>query len=54
MLKDLWNVPNVVSLIRLALVPVFIWLVATDEYGWDVALVRLALAEAGTGGPCAG
>ena len=34
MLKDLWNVPNVVSLIRLALIPVFIWLVVIDEYGW--------------------
>jgi cardiolipin synthase len=41
MLKELWNVPNVVSLIRLALVPVFIWLVATDEYGWAGILLAV-------------
>lgn len=34
MISDLWNVPNVISLIRLALIPVFIWLVAITEYGW--------------------
>lgn len=34
MIRELWNVPNVISLIRLALIPVFIWLIAIDEYGW--------------------
>ena len=34
MISQLWNVPNVVSLIRLALIPVFIWLIVVDEYGW--------------------
>ena len=34
MLKNLWNVPNVVSLIRLALIPIFVWLVVVEEYGW--------------------
>lgn len=34
MIRELWNVPNVISLIRLALIPVFIWLVAIGEYGW--------------------
>ena len=34
MIKDLWNVPNVISLIRLALIPVFIYLLFVDEYGW--------------------
>jgi len=33
-IKDLWNVPNVVSLIRLALIPLFVWLVVVGEYGW--------------------
>jgi cardiolipin synthase len=33
-ISQLWNVPNVVSLIRLALIPVFIWLIVVDEYGW--------------------
>jgi len=33
-IRELWNVPNVISLIRLALIPVFIWLIAIDEYGW--------------------
>lgn len=34
MIADLWNVPNVISLIRLALIPLFIWLVAIGEHGW--------------------
>lgn len=33
MIKDIWNVPNVISLIRLALIPVFIWLVIDANYG---------------------
>ena len=33
MTKDLFNVPNTISLIRLALIPVFIWLAATGNYG---------------------
>lgn len=39
MIADLWNVPNVISLIRLALIPWFIWLVATAEYGWAGVLL---------------
>jgi len=38
-IADLWNVPNVISLIRLALIPWFIWLVATAEYGWAGVLL---------------
>lgn len=34
MIRDLWNVPNIISLVRLALIPVFIWLIVVDEYGW--------------------
>lgn len=34
MIRDLGNVPNVVSLVRLALIPLFVWLVIVDEYGW--------------------
>jgi len=33
-IAELWNVPNVISLVRLALIPVFLWLVAIDQYGW--------------------
>lgn len=32
-MKDLFNAPNTISLIRLALIPVFVWLVAIGEYG---------------------
>jgi len=32
-MKDLFNVPNTISLIRLALIPIFVWLVVTEEYG---------------------
>jgi cardiolipin synthase len=31
--KDLFNVPNTISLIRLALIPVFVWLVVIGSYG---------------------
>lgn len=34
MIRDLWNVPNLISLARLALIPAFIWLIIIDEYGW--------------------
>jgi cardiolipin synthase len=33
-IAELWNVPNVISLIRLALIPGFIWLGMNGEYGW--------------------
>ncbi|GMQ93886.1 MAG: CDP-alcohol phosphatidyltransferase family protein [Acidimicrobiia bacterium] len=34
-MSDLFNVPNSISLIRLALIPVFIWMVfGAKEYGW--------------------
>lgn len=39
MISDLWNVPNVISLIRLALIPVFIWLLVVAEYGWAGVLL---------------
>lgn len=32
-MKDLFNVPNTISLIRLALIPVFVWLVVNGDYG---------------------
>jgi cardiolipin synthase len=38
-ISELWNVPNVISLIRLALIPVFVWLVAIAEYGWAGVLL---------------
>lgn len=34
MTRDLWNAPNIISLIRLALIPVFIWLIVVEEFGW--------------------
>ena len=39
MIAELWNVPNVISLIRLALIPLFVWLVAIGEYGWAGVLL---------------
>lgn len=41
MIKDLWNVPNVVSLTRLALIPVFVWLVVAEDFGWAGLLLGL-------------
>ena len=39
MIAELWNVPNVISLVRLALIPVFVWLVVIAEYGWAGVLL---------------
>ena len=41
MIAELWNVPNIISLARLALIPVFIWLVAIAEYGWAGVLLAV-------------
>ena len=41
MIRELWNVPNVISLIRLALIPVFIWLIAIGDYGWAGILLGI-------------
>jgi cardiolipin synthase (CMP-forming) len=38
-MSQLWNIPNVISLIRLALIPVFVWLVVIGEYGWAGVLL---------------
>jgi len=40
-IADLWNVPNVISLTRLALIPFFVWLVAIGEYGWAGILLAV-------------
>jgi cardiolipin synthase len=34
LIRDLFNVPNSISLVRLALIPLFIGLVVADKYGW--------------------
>lgn len=34
MTRDLFNVPNSISLVRLALIPLFVWLVVIDEFTW--------------------
>lgn len=39
MTKDLFNVPNSVSLVRLALIPVFVWMVVDENYGWAGVLL---------------
>jgi len=33
-MQGILTIPNIISIIRLLLVPVFIWLVAIDEIGW--------------------
>lgn len=39
MIKDLFNVPNSISLIRLALIPIFVWMVVDANYGWAGVLL---------------
>lgn len=38
-MKEAVNVPNAVSLVRLLLIPLFIWLVANNETAWAGALL---------------
>lgn len=39
MIKDLFNVPNSISIVRLALIPIFIWMVVDKNYGWAGVLL---------------
>lgn len=41
MIRDLFNVPNTISLIRLALIPVFVWMVVEANYGWAGVLLAV-------------
>jgi cardiolipin synthase len=40
---DVWTVPNIISMVRIALIVVFTWLLITEHDGWAIA----ALAAAG-------
>lgn len=40
-MRDLFNVPNTISLIRLALIPGFVWLVVIDEFAWAGVLLGI-------------
>jgi cardiolipin synthase (CMP-forming) len=39
LIKDLFNVPNSISIVRLALIPVFVWMVVDTNYGWAGVLL---------------
>jgi cardiolipin synthase len=39
LIRDLFNVPNTISIVRLALIPVFIWMVIDKNYGWAGVLL---------------
>jgi cardiolipin synthase len=41
LIRDLFNVPNTISLIRLALIPVFVWMVVDTNYGWAGVLLTV-------------
>lgn len=38
----LWTIPNLLSILRLALVPVFIWLLVEGELGWAAVLLMVS------------
>lgn len=38
-LDTFWTLPNVVTLVRFLLVPLFVWLVAVHEYAWATAVL---------------
>lgn len=40
---DVWTIPNIISMVRIALIVVFTWLLITEQDGWAIA----ALAAAG-------
>lgn len=39
MIRELFNVPNTISIIRLLLIPVFVWMVIGANYGWAGVLL---------------
>ncbi len=39
MIRELFNVPNTISIIRLLLIPVFVWMVFDKNYGWAGVLL---------------
>lgn len=39
MIRELLNVPNTISIIRLLLIPVFVWMVIDTNYGWAGVLL---------------
>jgi len=41
LIRDLFNVPNTISLTRLLLVPVFVWLVVDNNHGWAGVLLAV-------------
>ncbi|MBR3016429.1 MAG: CDP-alcohol phosphatidyltransferase family protein [Clostridia bacterium] len=40
--ENIWNVPNVLTMIRLALIPVFWYLILTDHYYWAFGVFAVA------------
>ena len=36
--ENIWNVPNILTLIRLALIPVYWYLILTDHYYWALGV----------------
>jgi cardiolipin synthase len=40
--ENIWNVPNVLTLIRLGLIPVYWYLILTDHYYWALAVFTVA------------
>lgn len=37
-----WTIPNVLSFFRLLLIPVFFWLLITEQYGWAVLVIAVS------------
>ncbi len=40
--EKIWNVPNILTMIRLALIPVYWYLLLTDHYYWALAVFAVA------------
>ena len=40
--ENIWNVPNVLTLIRLALIPIYWYLMLTDHYYWALGVFTVA------------
>lgn len=39
-----WTIPNVLSFLRLLLIPLFFWLLITEQYGWAVLVIAVSSA----------
>lgn len=42
--ENIWNIPNLLTMLRMALIGVFVWIFREGQYGWAIAVFLAASA----------